>query len=399
MKSKLAGGVLLIVGTCIGGGMLALPVATAAGGFIPSLFLLFMCWAVMTFSAFLILEVNLWLPHRSNMISMARKTLGRPGEVVAWASYILLLYSLLAAYISGGSAIFHDLLTWIGWVSSPEWISSVLFVMVFGYIVHRGIQPVDYVNRALMTVKLGSLIILVLFALPYLHLKNLTDSHPLLLTSAVTVVLTSFGFSNIVPSLRSYFDDDVKKLRRVILIGSLIPLFFYIVWEFAILGTLPSAGENGLSEIARHGGSATDLAKSLSFYLQNASITTFAHVFTVICVLTAFLGVSLGLSDFLADGLRLEKSGKRNLLITVVTFLPPLAVVIFDPTIFVTALSYAGTFAVILLVLLPALMAWSGRYRKCFAGRVYEAPGGKAAISVLIVVALAIIVLGVAQMG
>ena len=39
-KSKFIGGLLLIVGTSIGGGMLALPVSTAEAGFFNSIFLL-----------------------------------------------------------------------------------------------------------------------------------------------------------------------------------------------------------------------------------------------------------------------------------------------------------------------------------------------------------------------
>ena len=211
MDTKIAGGILLIVGTSIGGGMLALPIATAGSGFISSTLLLLTCWVIMTFSAFLILEVNLWLPPRTNMISMARVTLGRAGEVTAWVSYVLLMYALLCAYISGGSSVFYDLLSVFG-LHSPAWVNSILFVLVFGYVVYRGIKPVDYVNRALMMLKLGALIMLILFTLPYLDVTKLEGGDPRLLVSTVTVMLTSFGYATIIPSLRSYFDDNVKKL-------------------------------------------------------------------------------------------------------------------------------------------------------------------------------------------
>ena len=62
MDLKILGSILLIVGTSIGAGMLALPVATAALGFTGSLIMLFSCWFVMTTSAFLLLEVNLAMP-------------------------------------------------------------------------------------------------------------------------------------------------------------------------------------------------------------------------------------------------------------------------------------------------------------------------------------------------
>src|SRR3989338_2511861 len=95
MLSKLIGGIFLIIGTCIGAGMLALPTATAAGGFFHTLFFMLGAWFLMTVGALYILEVNLRLPEHTNFISMARVTLGRGGAVVTWIFYLLLLYSLL----------------------------------------------------------------------------------------------------------------------------------------------------------------------------------------------------------------------------------------------------------------------------------------------------------------
>ncbi len=394
MDTKIFGGILLIVGTSIGASMLALPIAMGEGGFLSSLVLLLACWIVMTFSAFLILEVTLWLPPRNNMLSMARATLGRPGEAVAWVTYLLLMYSLLAAYISGGSAIFDVLAGFLHVHFSPM-IDAFLFVLVFGYIVCRGIKPVDYVNRYLMLAKFGSYALLVVFAAPYLDHHHLMGGHPLALVSAVTVTLTSFGFAPLIPSLRSYFDGDVKKLRVCILIGSLIPLICYALWILVILGVLPREGDKGLLHLMQTGGSASELVESLRYFLQNSSITSIAHIFTIICVLTAFLSVSLGLSDFLADGLKTEKKGKGGAMVFLLTFLPSLLIVLFYPSIFVKALSYAGIFCAIFIVLLPGLMAWSGRYHKQLAIGRYQVMGGKAAILLLIFVALAIIGLGI----
>lgn len=396
MSSKILGGVLLIVGTAIGAGMLALPLATAASGFISSTLLLIICWALMTFSAFLLLEVTLWLPPRTNLISMARATLGRPGELMAWASYILLLYALLAAYISGGSAIF-DHVADLFHVEFPAALNAVLFVLLFGYIVYRGIKPVDYVNRYLMIIKLGSLFMLIGLTLPYIEHHKLLGGHPSSLATTLTVMITSFGFAQIIPTLRTYFESDVHQLRWAIFIGSLIPLVCYLLWDLVILGSLPRDGKNGLVHIMQTGGSTPELVQSLSYFLKNSSVTSCAHVFTIICVLTSFLSVSLGLSDFLADGLKIEKKGRGNLIIFMLTFFPSLLIVIFYPGIFVKALSYAGIFAVILIMLLPALMAWSGRYHKRIAIGSYQVIGGKAGVLLVIVIALAIAVVGLAQ--
>ena len=91
MKSKLFGGILLIAGTCIGGGMLGLPIATAKGGLLASSLLFIGCWMLMSFTALLTLEVNLCFPKNSNVISMARATLGKSAEVLCWTVYLFFL--------------------------------------------------------------------------------------------------------------------------------------------------------------------------------------------------------------------------------------------------------------------------------------------------------------------
>lgn len=391
MNAKLIGGVLLIIGTSIGGGMLALPVSAAQSGFLPSSLLLFGCWVIMTFSAFLILEVNLWMPANSNLISMAKKTLGKSAAVAIWFFYLLLFYSLLAAYISSGADIFNVLLLKIG-VIMPPWLAALLFVLLLGAVVYKGIESVDYVNRGLMTTKLGAYLVLVLLIIGFISFGKLSVGQPQYLVPAVTVMLTSFGYANIIPSLRDYFHGDVAKLRKTILIGSLIPLFFYILWNLAILGVLPFEGNFGLGRMLTSGHSTTDLVAALNHHLDNNWITYIARLFTSVCVATSFLGVGLALSDFLADGFNVAKTGNSggNFLVYAMTFVPPLVIALFYPNAFIKGLSYAGIFCLILLVLFPALMVWSGRYRKQMAG-TYEVMGGKSSIILTVIVAVCVI--------
>ena len=61
--NKTLGAILLVSGTTIGAAMLALPVVTGLAGFIPTALLFILFWAFMLFTAFLILEVNLWFQN------------------------------------------------------------------------------------------------------------------------------------------------------------------------------------------------------------------------------------------------------------------------------------------------------------------------------------------------
>ena len=393
MNTKFIGGILLIVGTAIGGGMLALPLASAEAGFFSSSLLLFGCWLAMTLSALLVLEVNLWFPSNSNLISMAKATLGRTGVAVAWTSYLLLLYSLLSAYIAGGSDFFHNLISLIG-INIPKQLSALLFALLFGSVVYQGIRSVDYVNRGLMITKFGALIALIILILPSTTLEKLTAGNLKYLTTGLAVTITSFGFATIVPSLRSYFHDDVTKLRRAILIGSLIPLIFYILWDMAIMGVIPLTGPNSLTEMLHSQSANSEFVNTLSNLLQRETITVLARIFTSICLATSFLGVALCLSDFLADGLNINKTGKGKLMINSLTLIPPVLIVLFYPGAFIKGLSYAGICCIVLLLFMPASMAWSGRYHKKIA-HGYRVKGGKALLVILIITAIIVILHGV----
>lgn len=389
---KIIGGMLLVVGTSIGAGMLALPVATATLGFPGACAFLFLVWALMTYSALLILEVNLWLPRKTNLISMSQATLGFPGQAIAWVTYLMLLYSLLAAYISGGSDILHHL-SWAANLNTSEKVDAFLFTGVIAFIVYRGISAVDHTNRYLMITKLVSLFALVICVVPFVEAQKLMRSHVTFSMAAIIIMVTSFGFGTIVPSLRVYYEDDVKALRKVILIGSFIPLVCYILWVWAIHGVLPEIGENGLLDILHRGHTTSALVQSLSNELSNAWITTFADIFTSFSVATSFLGVSLGLSDFLSDGFKMPKVGKKKLIIFALTFLPPLLIVWVNPNIFLKGLDYAGTCCAILLMLLPALMAWRGRYHKKIA-KGYRVAGGRVVLLLIIMAAVLLILFG-----
>lgn len=393
MDTKIIGSILLVVGTTIGAGMLALPIATAQLGFVGSIALLFICWFVMTSGALLLLEVNLWMPANSNLVTMARNTLGPIGQVIAWLAFLLLLYSLICAYISGGSGLLQYLSRNAGFPLG-ESASAIIFTLLFSVIVFLGIGATDYVNRGLMFAKLFSYLVLVSCLMPYITLDHLSESHlqSLRFSGAVFVTVTSFGFSVIVPSLRIYLNSDVRKLKKAILIGSLIPLICYVVWDMVIMGVIPLNGINGLAAIMHASNSTSALVANVSAAVSSEYVMFFTKLFTSICVLTSFLGVSLCLTDFLADGFGLEKVGFNRVIIHCAVYLPPLIIILIYPNAFIRALEYAGIYSVILLILIPAWMTLRGR--RIYQNGVYRVGVGSMYLIGLVILSLAAIIYG-----
>lgn len=348
MNSKLLGGILLIVGTSIGAGMLALPLVTEQLGMGYTFLLFIAVWFLMTLAAVCILQVNLTLPHGTNMISMAKHTLGRWGQVVTWVSYILLLYCLLSAYISGGSDLLENLFQ-LFHIKLAHWCAVLLFVIIFGVVIFKGTAVVDMTNRGLMTVKLGSFLAVILLLMPKVHLNHFQLGHAAQLPSAILVVITSFGYAVIIPSLRDYFGENDHLLMKAVIIGSFIPLVCYMLWVTMIFGVLPNYF---------HLSSLSQLVNLLDAVAQNNWIAKSVHLFTYVCITTSFLGASLAMADFMADGFKIKKKDTLSRLkIMSLVYVLPMILVLFYPTLFIHGLALAGVFCVILLMLLPALMA------------------------------------------
>jgi len=378
---RIIGSILLILGTSIGAGMLALPVVTAHESFAMSSIMLIAAWLIMAIGAFSILEVNLWLKPNTNFISMAGKTLGRTGQAITWFIYLVLLYSLICAYLSGLSDLLQALLQTIH-ISLPRWGATLLGLGVFGSIVFRGISSVDVVNRGLMSAKL--LIFLILVALVISHVKMTNVFHGDFQFHNVTfmVMLTSFGFATIIPSLRSYLHSDRKHLILTVLFGSLLPVLLYLLWTFLIQGVVPRNSSHGLIAMMTSQHTNSDLMRAIQKVVSSDWYADIAQFFVSICALTSFLGVSLCLTDFIADGLNIHKKGRSGLAVFAITYGPPLVMVLFWPGIFIHALAYAGILCLLLLIIIPLIMLYIGRYRQNH-DQQHVVPGGKPVIVVI----------------
>jgi len=247
----LFGGSLLVAGTTIGGGMLVLPVLTAAGGFLPAILIYVLCWLFMSSTALLLMEILLWSKEEVNIISMAKMTLGTPGKIIAWILYLFLFYSLTIAYVSGGGGLVEDLFEAIGKQDYPRWIGPLIFVVIFAPFVSIGVKAVDKLNLVLMSGLILSFLVFVILGVNHVELNLLKRSDFPLALLATPVIFTAFAFQGIVPTLTNYLDRDPNRVKKAIVIGSLIPLLSYIIWEGLILGVIPLEGLEEARQLGR----------------------------------------------------------------------------------------------------------------------------------------------------
>ena len=378
----------IVAGTTIGAGMLAMPLAAAGVGFGVTLALLFCLWGLMCYTALLLLEVYQHVPADTGLGTLARRYLGRYGQWATGFSMLFLMYALTAAYMSGaGELLASSLSEWLSLSVSPA-TGVMLFTLVAGGVVCIGTSLVDLFNRFLFSAKLIFLIVMLVLLMPHVHKVNLLTL-PLekgLALSAIPVIFTSFGFHGSVPSIVSYMNGNVQKLRWVFITGSAIPLVAYIFWQLATLGSIDSTTFFGL--MANSAG-LNGLLQALRDVVASPHVELAVHLFADLALATSFLGVTLGLFDYLADLFNRRNTAMGRLQTGAITFLPPLAFALFYPRGFVMALGYAGVALAVLALLIPSLLAWQSRKHSPQSN--YRVRGGKPALLLVLFCGLAVI--------
>src|SRR5581483_11555968 len=191
-KGSVLGGILLIAGSCIGAGMLGLPIVTGLSGFFPSLGMFCLAWAFMTATALLLVEANGWFSRQVNLLTMTHHALGKWGKGICWVTYLFLFYALLVAYISGIGGLCGSFFQSMH-IAFPPWLGSLLFVVLFGTIVYFGTRKVDLTNRGLMFGKIGFFVLLVLVGVFYVQPQLLARAEPVYAASALPLLVISFG--------------------------------------------------------------------------------------------------------------------------------------------------------------------------------------------------------------
>jgi tyrosine-specific transport protein len=393
-KGSVLGATMLVAGTCIGGGMLALPVATGESGFFPSMALMLAGWAFMTTTALFLAEVNLWMPAGAHVVAMASRFLGPLGKAAAWILYLFIGYASLVAYSAGGGELFASGFSRIFGIELPEVWAITLFVFFFGIIVYLGNVIVGRINTILMFGLIFSYFLLTVVGTPHVKWEYLLRSSWGSTLIAVPLLLTIFSFQTIVPSLTIYLKQDSKALRLSIILGTTTAFFFYAIWEMLVLGTVLFDGDAGLAAALASGKPATEF---LGVAVGSRWLGTIADFFAFFALVTSFLGIALGLFDFLADGLKIRRGKMGNLALGLLVAFPTLFFTLTMENCFLRALDSSGGIGDSLLNgLFPAMMLWIGRYKQNLSSE-FRTPGGKPLI--VAVIAYALFVFGVEMLG
>ena len=152
----------------------------------------------------------------------------------------------------------------------------------------------------------------------------------------------------------------------------------------AVQGNLP---RGKFAPIIAKGGDVATLLSALNRYIPVLSIGIVLDFFAYMAIASSFLGVTLGLFDYISDLFKWGNHLGGRIKTALVTFLPPLLLSLFYPYGFVTAIAYAGVAVSFSSIMISALMVRSSR-KKFPEATTYRTFGGTPLIYFIIIIGI-----------
>ena len=365
-ESSVAGAAALVAGTTIGAGVLALPTATAASGFLPSTAAMGVAWLYMTLSGLFIAELTLNRIVGSGrpglgLLELFENSLGKNLGFVGSGAYFFLHYAIMVAYVAQGGTNTSNFLAMLGFpdIASISGAGQAFFAglcCITLFVANS--RTVENINNMLVVGVIASftgIVGLGSTTADFEALVNPNVQHPENVVSCFPILILALVYQNIVPTVVYQLEGNRSKITKAIMAGTTIPLLMFLAFNAVVLGNALKAG--------------VDLTSGVNpvSLLEGNAIGDLVGIFSMLAVITSLIGFTYGLLDAWTDVLGLPTSGKdfdkfKTPLFGLI-FAPPLALAVLQPNIFYNALDYAGGFGVTtLFLLLPPVMVWKERY-------------------------------------
>ena len=337
MKKEVPEAISLLTGCTIGAGVLAIPYVIAKSGFLTGL-------AVLILIGLAILVINLYLGEvilrtkgDHQLPGYSKIYLGKTGWILNFIAMILGIYGAIIAYLIGEGLALKAIF------GGNELYYSILFFIVVSILIYKGIKTIAFSELFLAGLTIAIILSIILVALGYFNLNNLKEFSPGKLFIPYGVILFAYLGTASIPEMRETLIRNKNKMKRSIMIGTLIPIFIYILFAIAIVG---ATGFN-TSEVATIG---------LGNLIPN--IVLLGNLFAIFAMLTSFLCLALALEEMFSYDFKLTKA-KSWILSCLIPFI--LFLLIRNIASFSQVLNYTGAFAGGLEGILVVLMYWKAK--------------------------------------
>lgn len=280
--------IAVLVGTVIGAGVLGIPYVVAKAGFITGAIMIAVIGLAILMTNLCLGEVILRTPGNHQLTGYAEKYLGKTGKKLMTFTMIFGIYGALIAYIIGEgealSAIF----------GAPPIYFSLMFFAFMAFVIFVGLKMIKRLELVLSFIVLSIVLIISAFSFNRIDIANLMTFNIRNVFIPYGVILFAFLGAAAVPEMKEVLVKQRKKLKKAIIIGSIIPFVAYLIFALVVVG---ATGLN-TTQIATIG-----LGNLIGDYM-----IIFGNLFAIFAMGTSFLTLGLALKEMYDYDYNLSKT-------------------------------------------------------------------------------------------
>lgn len=301
--------VAVLIGTIIGVGIFGIPYVVAQFGFFPGIFYLIFLGIITLLLNLCYGEIVLRTVKSHCLSGYVEIYFGKKGKYLTFFSIVFGLYGALIAYL----IIIGDFLFTIfsPIFSGTPLIYSLIFFSLCALAILFGLKIIGSIEL-LMSIFLFLIIIIIsISSFSQINIQNLLSFDPSQFFLPFGVILFALGGSLAIPLMEDLLEKEKHLLKKAIILGTLIPVFIYILFTFISVGMAgKDIGENAILSLGKFLGQKILL---LGIIFGSLSITTsfltiglalkriYIYDFGFNKILSWFLAIFIPLFIFLAD--------------------------------------------------------------------------------------------------
>ena len=349
---------LLIVGTSVGAGFLALPLSGCNLDFKLLLPLGALCVYVAWRSSMMAVELNELYKAPASMDIICRRYCGKRIFALTLTSIYLLSLSLLTGYFSCFSDTFSRFCSF-----SYETVVCLSAVGLF-CILSLNAKLFANLNSSFVCVLLAAILLAIFYVgTAYSHVEVQTETRWRELPGFLPVIFTSFIMQTICPRIYGDLTGDRKKISRALILGISVPGIIYMLWVACVLKNITAHDAEFLQRLRAHDVSVGELIGFLCSTSPHPSIGTILKILTLLSIMTSAIGFAIGLLQSMQ--FLLPKTAAR-----IVVCLVPAILNFISQDMFVRVFAFSGAIATVFMIFVPYYLIKKQTGKGSFGGIV-----------------------------
>jgi len=224
----------ILTTTIIGVGIFGLPYVGAQSGFLMALIILIFLTAIMLLIHLYYGEIVLSTREERQFPGYVGQYLGDKAKKIIGIVAVIGFYGAFLAYMVIGGNFLHIILSPI--IDLPDIAFNIIFFISASIIIYFGIRVISVFNFLLGLFLVLIILFLVFSGFKNVDFNNLAHINPHNIFAPYGAILFALMGIAVIPEIGEVLKQNTKYYKKIIIWGTAIPAFLYLVFMFSVIG-------------------------------------------------------------------------------------------------------------------------------------------------------------------